>query len=51
MTEKAYIAAYQKLVKEYNNNQWSMGEYLAAIRKLKEEYLKGRSDAVLPVVP
>lgn len=51
MTDKAYIAAYQKLVKEYENNQWSMGEYLAAVQKLKEEYLKGRSAAALPVVP
>ena len=51
MTDQAYIAAYQKLTSEYDNNQLSMEEYLEAVRKLKEEYLKGRTDLALPVVP
>jgi hypothetical protein len=51
VTDKTYIAAYQKLLGEYNNNQSSMGEYLAAVQKLKEQYLKERGGAALPVVP
>ena len=51
MTDQAYIAAYQKIASQYNNNQTNMGDYLAAIRKLKDQYLKGRSGIPLPVVP
>jgi len=51
MTDEAYIAAHQKLTREYDDNQLSMEEYLEAVRKLKEQYLKGRTDLALPVVP
>lgn len=52
MTDQAYIAAYQKLSDQYNDNQSSMEDYLAAMEKLKATYRKGRKDAtVLPVVP
>lgn len=51
MTDEAYITAYQKLASQYENNQTSMGDYLAATQKLKDQYLKGRSSAVLPLVP
>jgi len=52
MTDEAYISAYQKLVSQYNSNQTSMSEYLTAMQKLKEQYLKGRNgSAALPVVP
>jgi len=51
MTDEAYIAAYQKLSSQYQNNQSSMGDHLAAVQKLKDQYLKGRNSAALPVVP
>jgi hypothetical protein len=51
MTDQAYIAAYQKLSNRYNDNQSSMGDYLAGIQKLKEQYLTGRTSTALPVVP
>ncbi len=51
MTDEAYITAYQKLASQYYNNQTSMGDYLAAVQRLKEQYLKGRSSTALPVVP
>jgi hypothetical protein len=51
MTDQAYVAAYQKLSSQYNDNQSSMEEYLAAIQKLKEQYLRGRTNLQLPVVP
>ena len=51
MTDQAYVAAYQKLASDYANNQMSMGEFLLAVQKLKDQYLKGKSDAALPVVP
>ena len=51
MTDAAYIAAYQKLNREYADNQSSMEDYLTAVEKLKAEYLKGRTGAALPVVP
>ena len=51
MTDEAYIAAHQKLNREYADNQSSMEEYLTALEKLKAEYLKGRTGAALPVVP
>lgn len=51
MTDEAYIAEYQKLASQYSNNQTSMGDYLNAIQKLKDQYLKGKSNAALPVVP
>jgi len=51
MTEEAYIAAYQKLTREYQDNRLSMEDYLTAVEKLKAEYLKGKTGAALPVVP
>jgi hypothetical protein len=51
MTDEAYIAAYQKLTREYQDNQLSMEDYLTAVEKLKAEYLKGKTGAALPVVP
>ena len=51
MTDKAYIAAYQKLSREYQDNRTSMEEYLSAVEKLKAEYLNGKAGATLPVVP
>ena len=51
MTDEVYIAEYRKLASEYSGNQTSMGDYLVAIQKLKEQYLKGKSSAALPVVP
>jgi len=51
MTDQAYIAAYQKLNQEYQDNRTSMEEYLGALEKLKAEYLKDRPGAMLPVVP
>jgi len=52
MTEEAYVAAYRQLSSQYNNNQTSMSDYLAAVQKLKDQYLKGRnSSTALPVVP
>ncbi len=52
MTEEAYVSAYQQLASQYHNNQTSMSEYLAAVQKLKDQYLKGRSSGTaLPVVP
>ncbi len=51
MTDAAYITAYQKLASQYHNNQSSMEDYLAAVQSLKEQYLKGRSNAALPIVP
>jgi hypothetical protein len=51
MTDEAYIAAYRKLTALYDNNQSSMGDHLAAMQKLKAQYLEGRSGATPPVVP
>ncbi len=51
MTDQAYIDAYQKLSSSYNDNQSSMEEYLTGLQALKAQYLKGRSNATLPVVP
>ncbi|HTD89671.1 MAG TPA: hypothetical protein VK663_03340 [Burkholderiales bacterium] len=51
MTEQAYIAAYQKLSGQYNDNQSTMEEYLTGMQNLKEQYLKGKSNTTLPVVP
>ena len=51
MTEQAYIAAYQKIADKYENNQSTMEDYLEAMKKLKESYLKGRTEATLPAVP
>lgn len=50
MTDQDYIAAYQKLASQYNDNQLSMEDYLSGIQKLKAEYLKGKTSTVLPVV-
>jgi len=51
MTEQAYIAAHQKLSGQYNDNQSSMEDYLAGLQALNAQYLKGRNNATLPVVP
>ena len=51
MTDQAYIAAYQKLSSQYDNNQTSMEDYLAAVQRLKDQYLKGRTSIALPAVP
>ena len=50
MTEQEYKTAYQKIADKYENNQSSMEDYLEAMRKLKETYLKGKSGAALPVM-
>jgi hypothetical protein len=51
MNEPEYIAAYQNIAGRYVNNQTSMEDYLEAMRKLKETYLKGKTGTALPVVP
>jgi hypothetical protein len=51
MTEQAYVAAYQKIAGKYENNQSTMEDYLEAMKKLKETYLKGRTETTLPAVP
>jgi hypothetical protein len=51
MNEPEYIATYQKIADKYENNQSTMEDYLEAIRKLKETFLKGKTDTTLPVVP
>jgi hypothetical protein len=51
VTNEAYIDAYQKLTREYQDNRLSMEEYLTALQNLKAEYLKGKTGAALPVVP
>lgn len=48
MTDEAYITAYRKIADKYENNQSSMEDYLEAMKKLKETYLKGRAGAPLP---
>jgi hypothetical protein len=45
MNEPEYIAG------RYVNNQTSMEDYLEAMRKLKETFLKGKTGTALPVVP
>ncbi len=50
MTDQAYITAYKKLASQYDENQLSMEDYLAAIQTLKAQYLKGKTSTVLPVV-
>ena len=52
MTDEAYVTAYRQLASQYNNNQTSMSDYLAAVQQLKDQYLKGRSSSsALPIVP
>lgn len=51
MTDPEYIAAYQKIAGKYENNQSSMEDYLEAIKKLKEKYLKDHAGGTLPTVP
>jgi hypothetical protein len=52
MTDEAYVSAYRKLASQYDMNQTSMSEFLSAVQKLKEQYLKGRTaSTALPVVP
>ena len=40
MTDQAYIDTYRKLADKYESNQSSMEEYIEAMNKLKENYLK-----------
>ena len=51
MTDQAYIAAYQKIAGKYENNQSTMADYLDAMKKLKESFLKARPNAPLPATP
>lgn len=51
MTDQACIVACHKLTSEYDHNQLSMEEHLEAVRKLKEQSLKGRTALALPHVP
>lgn len=51
MTDQAYIAAYQALIDQYFSNQASMEEHLVAVQALKDNYLKTRAGAELPVLP
>ena len=51
MTDPDYIAAYQKIASKYENNQSTMEDYLEAMKKLKEKYLKDNTAGVLPTVP
>ena len=51
MNEPEYIAAYRKIADNYENNQTTMEDYLEAMRKLKEIFLKGKNGTALPVVP
>lgn len=51
MTDQDYIAAYQKIAGKYENNQSTMEDYLEAIKKLKEKFLKDNAAGVLPVIP
>lgn len=51
MTDPDYIAAYQKIAGKYENNQSTMEDYLEAIKKLKEKFLKDRAGAALPAIP
>ncbi len=51
MTDQSYLDTYRKLSDKYDNNQSSMSEYLEAMKKLKENYLKDRTGAALPTVP
>lgn len=51
MTDQDYIAAYQKIAGKYENNQSTMEDYLEAMKKLKEKFLKDSTAGVLPVVP
>jgi hypothetical protein len=51
MTDPEYIAAYQKIAGQYENNQSTMADYLEAMKKLKEKFLKDRPGGALPAVP
>jgi hypothetical protein len=51
MNDDAYISSYQKIAAKYENNQTTMEDYLDAIKKLKESYLKGKTNLTLPVIP
>jgi len=50
VTDEAYINAYKKLARQYDENQLSMQDYLVALQTLKLQYLKGKSGTALPVV-
>ncbi|MGA0032638.1 MAG: hypothetical protein ACO3HA_04770 [Burkholderiales bacterium] len=49
MTDPEYLAAYKKIADKYENNQSSMEDYLEAMRKLKEKFLKEKPGVPLPV--
>jgi len=51
MTDQDYIAAYQKIAGKYENNQSTMEDYLEAMKKLKEKFLKDKPGTTLPAVP
>lgn len=51
MNEKDYLAAYRNIADQYENNQSSMEDYLEAMRKLKESFLKDKPGAALPAAP
>lgn len=51
MNEPEYIASYQKIADKYENNQTSMEDYLEAMRKLKESFLKDKPGSTLPAIP
>ena len=51
MTDQDYIAAYQKIAGKYENNQSTMEDYLEAMKKLKEKFLKDKPDTAFPAMP
>jgi hypothetical protein len=51
MTDQDYIAAYQKIAGKYENNQSTMEDYLEAMKKLKEKFLKEKPGTAFPAVP
>lgn len=50
MTDRDYTDRYKKIADQYENNQSSMGDYLEAMRKLKEKFLKEQPGAPLPAI-
>jgi len=51
MTDHEYITAYQKIAGKYENNQSTMEDYLEAMKKLKEKFLKEKPGTAFPSVP
>lgn len=51
MTDQEYIASYQKIAGKYENNQSTMEDYLEAMKKLKEKFLRDKPGMALPAVP